>query len=219
VLGKLEDIKEHAGYWMARCPAHPDRTPSLKVTPGDTQPLLLSCKANCATVDVLAAIGLTMADICGPREDSPADTWTPCGTAVATYLYTDEAGKVLFGVCRTAGKDFPQWRPDPSRRHGRAWDTKGVRRVLYRLPRVLAAVGAGETVWVAEGERDVHSLEEAGVAATTSPGGTGMGWKASYSKTLAGAVVVIVADNDDKGLATRARLPRACAGWPRRSGW
>ena len=55
-----------------------------------------------------------------------------------------------------------------------AWSVKGIKRVPYRLPRVLAAVNAGETVYIAEGEKDVHALEAAGVTATCNPSGAGM---------------------------------------------
>jgi Toprim-like len=202
ILGKLDGVRPRGGYWMARCPAHDDGEASLSVKRGTEQPVILHCFAECERDAILDAIGLTLADISKPREQHE-DDWTPFGPAVATYIYTDAAGKVLFGVCRTAGKKFPQWRPDPSRPHGRAWSVKGVKLVPYRLPRVLAAVDAGETVWIAEGEKDVHALEAAGVTATTSPMGAGK-WRAAYGRHLAGAQVVIVADNDQPGI-THAR--------------
>ena len=198
VLGKLEGVTEHAGYWMARCPAHEDTQPSLSVARGDKHPVLLTCHAGCQPADILTALGLTWPDLSAPRDRADGDDWTPAGPAVATYAYTDQHGKVLFGVCRTAGKQFRQWRPDPDKPHGRAWSVKGVRLVLYRLPKVLAAVDAGEVIYVAEGEKDVHALEAAGVTATCNPGGAGK-WQAAYAATLAGAEVVIVADNDHKG--------------------
>ena len=80
------------------------------------------------------------------------------------------------------------------------WSVKGVGLVPYRLPRVLAAVDAGETVYIAEGEKDVHALEAAGVTATCNPMGAGK-WRASYSRHLAGAAVVIIADADEPGIA------------------
>ncbi|WP_343889102.1 DUF7146 domain-containing protein [Sphingomonas oligophenolica] len=44
-----------AGKGMCRCPAHPDRSPSLSVRTGDTD-LLFKCFAGCDTIDVLRAI-------------------------------------------------------------------------------------------------------------------------------------------------------------------
>ena len=200
VLGKLDGVQPRSGYWMARCPAHPDGKASLSVKRGTEQPVLLHCFAECERDAILSAIGLTLADVSKPREQDSGGEWTPFGEAVAVYDYTDENGKLLYQVLRTAGKEFPQRRPNPAARSGWAWKLGNTRRVLYRLPRVLAAASAGETVFVAEGERDVHSMEAAGVTATCNPGGTGGGWRAAYSKTLAGAAVVIIADNDPPGL-------------------
>jgi replicative DNA helicase len=72
---------------------------------------------------------------------------------------------------------------------------EGVRRVLYRLPEVLKA----ETVWVVEGEKDVHTLEAAGVVATTNSGGASQKWQAEWTEALAGKRVIVIPDNDDPG--------------------
>ena len=72
--------------------------------------------------------------------------------------------------------------------------------MIYKLPAVIAAAQAGETVYVVEGEKDVHAIEKAGAVATCNPGGAGK-WRPEYSESLAGARVVIVADRDEPGLA------------------
>ena len=64
----------------------------------------------------------------------------------------------------------------------------GTRRVLYSLPRVIEAVAAGRTIYVVEGEKDVHAIERAGE--TCNPGGAGK-WREDYSAALAGAKVVV----------------------------
>ena len=66
----------------------------------------------------------------------------------------------------------------------------GTRRVLYSLPRVIEAVAAGRTIYVVEGEKDVHAIERAGEVATCNPGGAGK-WREDYSAALAGAKVVV----------------------------
>jgi putative DNA primase/helicase len=142
--------------------------------------------------------------------------------ATATYEYTDEAGGLLFGVCRNASKEFRQWRPDASKSTGRRWSLKddagalAVRLVLYRLPRVLKAIAAGETVFVCEGEKDVHALEDAGVTATCNPMGAGK-WDSSYAGVLRGASVVIVCDKDAAGWnhmrTVTATLDGTAASW------
>ncbi len=49
--------------WMAHCPAHDDRTPSLSVSVGDDDRILVHCHAGCATADVLDVLDLTMMDL------------------------------------------------------------------------------------------------------------------------------------------------------------
>lgn len=117
---------------------------------------------------------------------------------IDTYDYVDESADVLFQVVRYRPKSFRQRQPDGD--GGWIWSLAGVRRVLYQLPKVLEAVEASETIFVVEGERDVHAVEDEGGVATTAPGGAGK-WSPEYSETLRGAHVVIVADRDDAGRA------------------
>lgn len=60
------------GRWLARCPAHDDRRPSLGIAEGDGGRVLCHCWAGCDTAAVLAAIGMSWSDICGTPA-TPAD--------------------------------------------------------------------------------------------------------------------------------------------------
>lgn len=51
-----------------KCPAHDDGSPSLSVSAGSSQPVILRCHAGCLTADILTAGGLVMADICDPDQ-------------------------------------------------------------------------------------------------------------------------------------------------------
>jgi hypothetical protein len=212
------DPKQKAdGSFRARCPAHDDREPSLDIAEGADGRVLLLCRAGCETVDVLPHLELSMADLFDGTErvDSRDEgEWTPYGPALEVYRYTDETGTLLFEKCRCEGKQFPQRRPDPSARSGWAWKLGDVRQPLYRLPRVLKAIEAGETVFVAEGEKDVHALERAGVTATCNPGGAGKSgkWRPEHTETLRGADVVVVADGDDVGRGHALSVAKALEG-------
>lgn len=48
--------------WLACCPAHEDRSPSLSIRQADAR-VLVHCFGGCETGDVLAAIGLSLADL------------------------------------------------------------------------------------------------------------------------------------------------------------
>ena len=58
VLAKrLEGAKKKGKGWMARCPAHDDKTPSLWIDPG-YKATLVHCHTGCSTTEVLDAMGL-----------------------------------------------------------------------------------------------------------------------------------------------------------------
>ena len=42
--------------WMARCPAHPDITPSLSINETPTRKVLVKCFAGCSQAEVIAAL-------------------------------------------------------------------------------------------------------------------------------------------------------------------
>jgi hypothetical protein len=121
------------------------------------------------------------------------------GPIVATYDYTDERGELLYQVVRyePEGQDktFRQRRPD--KRSGWVWSLQGVRRVLYRLPDLLAA-DPGELVLKCEGEKDTDCGRDMGFKATTNVGGA-KNWRAEYAEPLWGRPVAIIADNDSDG--------------------
>ncbi|MGH7559151.1 MAG: hypothetical protein ACREMD_15500, partial [Gemmatimonadota bacterium] len=58
VLGGLEHVRRSGGGWMARCPAHEDRSPSLAISEGDDGRVLLYCHAGCSFEQIVAALGL-----------------------------------------------------------------------------------------------------------------------------------------------------------------
>lgn len=115
---------------------------------------------------------------------------------VATYDYTDENGELLYQAVRREPKGFQQRRPNG--RGGWEWKLGSTRRVLYRLPEVVAAAAAGNRIYVCEGEKDVEAVRAAGHVATCNPMGA-CKWRAEYADHLDGAEVLIVEDQDDEG--------------------
>lgn len=183
--------------WTARCPAHDDHDPSLSITAKPDGSVLVHCHATCETPAVMGALGLTMEDLRGPQQARPGDTlWTPRGTATDAYDYTDEHGRLLYQVLRLPGKSFMQRRPDGPGKW--VWRLGDVRQVPYRLPKVIQAVEEGRSVFIVEGEKDVHAIEAAGGVATCNSGGAGK-WRPEFAEFFAGAEVFIVADRDEPG--------------------
>lgn len=104
-----------------------------------------------------------------------------------TYLY-DDGRKVR----RTYDKRFSQ-------SGNKATNT------LFRLEKVLAAVAAGEIVYLVEGEKDVLTLESIGVTATTAPMGASNVNKCDFTP-LKNASVVAVVDKDEAGKGWAAKV-------------
>jgi hypothetical protein len=52
----LDGHRAAGATWMARCPAHDDRTPSLAIREGRDGRVLLKCHAGCAQWDVIGAL-------------------------------------------------------------------------------------------------------------------------------------------------------------------
>ena len=122
------------------------------------------------------------------------------------YQYIDES--LLYEVVRymkpDGQKSFRQCRPNGQ--GGAIWNLDGIPRIPYRLPQVLDA----ETVYLVEGEKDVHTLEEWGLVASCNSGGSASsklytGW-GEYFK---GRNIVILPDNDEPGRRHAAAVATA----------
>lgn len=69
VLGLLEAVRRNGeGRWMARCPAHGDRSASLSVRLGDDGRTLLHCFAGCSFGEVVEALHLEPQQLFPPTE-------------------------------------------------------------------------------------------------------------------------------------------------------
>ncbi|MCV7399772.1 AAA family ATPase [Mycobacterium fragae] len=163
---------------MLQCGHHDDSNPSVSVTGIETQ-VLIYCHAGCDTPDVLAAYGLTMADLFDDRRNG------------ATYRYPN--GRQ---VRRTPAKKF--WQEG---------DTAD--RSLFRADRI----GEAETVYVAEGEKDVLAIEAISGVAVSPPQGAGQKHLGRYDwSVLKGRDVIIVADKDNAGREHAAQVAELLRG-------
>ena len=68
LFSRLHGVRQTgAGRYLARCPAHDDRSPSLSIRDGDDGRVLIHCFAGCETEDILTSIGMTFSDIMPER--------------------------------------------------------------------------------------------------------------------------------------------------------
>ena len=165
--------QDRPGHVMAQCPAHDDHTPSLSITRIEGQ-VLMHDHGHCHIDDVLTALGMHKRDLFDNHEG-------------IQYRYND--GRI---VHRSPDKRFRQ-----------SGYTNGNSTTLYRLEEVKHAGEAGKTIFLVEGEKDVHALESLGEVATTAPMGAANLHKCDLSP-LHGAEVIALPDRDGGGVEVGA---------------
>lgn len=187
LIDRFDNPRKSGSAYMARCPAHEDGTPSLRISQGD-KGVLLYCYAGCDAHDIVSALGVEWSDLF----DAELERDTP--QIVAAYQYLRDDGTVHMTVER--------WREPLGRKTFRQRGTdgeyglKGTKPCLYNLPTILTET---QTIYVTEGEKDADSMTALGLSATTMPMGAGK-WQPYYWRWLQHAThVVVVADNDEPG--------------------
>lgn len=180
------------------CPSHDDHNPSASYNVEKHVWNCHGCSARGGWMDLCKKLGLEVP----PHQPNS-------GRFEASYPYHDAANNLIFEVVRKQEpKGFFQRQPNGS--GGWISNLNGVKRVLYRLPQLLAAVREGREIFLPEGEKDVDNLVALGLEATTSPGGAGR-WHAAYAHALQGARVVLLPDNDDPGRQHVQKVARSLA--------
>lgn len=66
LLARLEGASSTRNGWIARCPAHPDRNPSLSIRE-ESNRILLHCFAGCSVDAICDALGITVRDLFAER--------------------------------------------------------------------------------------------------------------------------------------------------------
>lgn len=179
--------------WKCLCMFHDEKTPSFTVY-DDNHFHCYGCGRTGSVIDVyMVDRGVDVREAMRELSGQPRDHGG-LGEELAVYPYTDENGILLFEVVRFHPKTFRQRRVDDL--GDRHWKMGDCRRVIYRLPAVIAAT----TVFIVEGEKDVHTLEAIGRVATCNPGGAGK-WKLvdACNACFEGKHVIIIPDCDDTG--------------------
>ena len=177
VLSHLACVRKSVHGWVARCPAHDDREPSLSVGLGHEGQILLTCFAGCSLERIVDAMGLTVADLF-PHASSASGTHLKATQGQPLSLLDLARAKGLhwqylsiLGITEDAagGLRIPYHLPDgtPAPRHrirtaivarkGSRWSMGNGEIVAYGLQRLEEARKAGYLV-VVEGESDCWTL-------------------------------------------------------------
>lgn len=150
-----------------------------------------------------------------PRSASPGPARAK--TLIRISDYQDATGVTRYQSLRyryddTGEKTFLLRQPDGL--GGYKWNLKGITRLPYRLPELLAA-DKGLPVFIPEGEDDVERLRAAGLVATCNSEGAEK-FRPDLVPFFHGRQVVVLADNDDPGHRHAdqvAQLLRPVAEW------
>lgn len=204
---RLPELKQSGGEWRGPCPVHhgEDNNFAVKAANG-----LAHCHSQCGRGWNILQLEQQLSG--RPWKECRAEVFAIIGRPVkgptrlqevAMYDYTDAKGEFLFQVVRYEPKTFRQRRrvvkmDGTSAAISWEYNIKGISRVLFHLPRVVAA----EQVLLVEGEKDVGSLEALGYTATCNPGGAcihPVKWLKNYTDALEGKRVVLLPDNDPPG--------------------
>ncbi len=178
ILQRLESVRSTgSGSFVARCPAHDDRRPSLSIKLESDRDLL-HCFAGCSADAVAGAVGLRLADLFtephariesarNRRVDRPRSRPSLKRQVVRTFdrrsggkwSYTDEAGRVVATKYRT---DFRVEYDDGTIESEKTFrvEPKGVDLPLYRLPDVVSATRQSWPLYLLEGEAKADRLSD-----------------------------------------------------------
>ena len=89
LLSRVDGVRETGqGKYIARCPAHEDKSPSLAIKECSDGRILIHDFAGCETEDVLAAVGMTFSDVMpekiGTEHSYRPQKWINAKDALAT---------------------------------------------------------------------------------------------------------------------------------------
>jgi 5S rRNA maturation endonuclease (ribonuclease M5) len=236
ILSRLRNVKETAEGWLACCPGHEDRKPSLSISEGDDGRVLLYCHAKCALEAITSGLGITTADLFDKEASTSRPAAPPkASTKKAAPAKDDEA----YATADAAQKAYGLGRPTTVHKyldeHGVhvssviRWDPPNRKKVILPVslfadgwrknhmpaPRPLLdrrrIVETAGRVYVVEGEKCFDAASGLGLVATTSINGSGAAKQTDW-RPLAGREVVILPDNDDSGRKYAEEISRILHG-------
>jgi hypothetical protein len=72
-VSRLEGVRKiGADQWIAQCPSHGDREPSLSIKETQEKTVLIHCFAGCTPHEIVSAVGLNLSDLFPPKDTNRA---------------------------------------------------------------------------------------------------------------------------------------------------
>jgi hypothetical protein len=152
--------------WLAHCPAHEDKVPSLSISEGQDGRALVKCFAGCTPESIVAALGLRMTDL---FNDPPKTArYTGQGLTKETGARESQGPQTLATFCATRKLDparlASRWKVKEAVHNGRPClrypTALGVDRLKFldgQKPKCLwAESGKGKAHWYGMGAAKSH---------------------------------------------------------------
>lgn len=127
--------------FMAQCPSHDDRSPSLHITEGDGGTALIHCVAGCRSARIVQDLGLKFRDLFANGTSRPQGPVKPklvpvAGGGMATRAQRDVIERETGELVRQWADNFEMWVTIEDERPGidweRAWDIAAARSGIER---------------------------------------------------------------------------------------
>jgi len=191
------EIRSHSGSQiMAFCPFHENtQTPalSLNIAGGMFECKAPTCGKKGNMVSFAKDRNIPLDTIPGWDQNQNGDN---SNIIEKTWDYRDSDGTLLFQEIRFFGKQTRFRKPSPFGTKEWVWNIQNVKRVLYRQNELMNH--SSSDLYVVEGPKDVDSLVNIGLNATTSPLGA-KSWKSEYAQIIRKFNIIVIPDNDDDG--------------------
>lgn len=215
ILSHFPGHKRSGNGFVCNCPAHDDKNPSLTIFFKETldgAKAQIQCRAGCEWSQVLNAAGIDKKLLFYHQNGSkPEFKERKSNTTkekifialdiehpTAIYSYTDENGQELYQNCRYETDKLGNRLEKKTFRQRHlinnewAYTLNGLRRVPYNLP---ALIKEPNIIFDCEGEKDVETLRQIGVTATT----TNRECFGELHTFALGKIIIICEDNDEPG--------------------
>lgn len=207
ILSRLKGVKNYGKYYMACCPAHKDKNPSLSISEKNGN-VILHCFAGCSDESICEALGVSKEDL-KPKKQSTYNTEKKY-MRKRSHVYIDETGKpiaVKFVYTKADGSKWCEW----NRVENNGTLKKGLSDLNIPLYNLSTVKEEANTIYIVEGEKDADTVTSMGFVATTFPHHA---WKDEYVNYLKGKNIIVIKDIDEAGeryanQAINAVLPMA----------
>lgn len=103
LLSQLSKVKQNGrGQYIACCPSHNDKHPSLAIRQTDDGKILLKCFGGCSTYEIVSAIGLELTDLFPRESNYSTPLKNPFPASSVLHCIQTEALIVAMAACNLA---------------------------------------------------------------------------------------------------------------------